>query len=301
MRSLILAHLTHAAAQTVITLAGGSTTGTLSGSVNGVGSRALFNQPFSVAVDSSGIVYVADFGNQKIRAIYPNRAVITLAGGSTTGTLPGSVNGVGSSALFNQPLGIAVDSSGIVYVADYNNHKIRAIYPNQTVITLAGGNATGTVQGSVDGVGSSALFFRARGVAVDSSGIVYVADKNNHKIRAIYPVTCLPGSYRPALTCLQCPSGTFSNSGSTSCDQCPGGHVCPAGTSSWARLNCGRGNYCPDGSGIPIPCPYQVPPSGGWGVLQVQGPAFLVETAHCLNHCFWNFTSGGDGGVLSRC
>ena len=52
-------------------------------------------------------------------------------------------------------------------------------------------------------------------------------------------------------------------------------------------------------SGAPTPCPYQVPPTGGWGALQVQGPAFLVETARCLNHCFWNFTSGD--GMLSKC
>ena len=116
---------------------------------------------------------------------------------------------------------------------------------------------------------------------------------------------CTPGTFSDAGAgnCTLCPSGTYSEQrGAISiltCQRCPGGHYCPAGTSSWARLNCGRGNYCPDGSGAPTPCPYQVPPSGGWGALQVQGPAFLVETAHCLNHCFWNFTSGD--GMLSKC
>ena len=132
-------------------------------------------------------------------------------------------------------------------------------------------------------------------------------------------LTCPAGTYSSAFgsaVCTICPSGTFSETGasnctlcfagtfssaagSSSCQQCPGGHYCPAGTSSRLRLNCGRGNYCPDSSGAPTPCPYQVPPSGGWGTLQVQGPAFLVETAHCLNHCFWNFTSGD--GMLSKC
>jgi hypothetical protein len=100
-------------------------------------------------------------------------------------------------------------------------------------------------------------------------------------------------------TLFVCPAGSFCPLGSQNASLCPGGHFCPAGTSSWANLNCGRGNYCPDGSSAPTPCPYQVPPSGGWGALQVQGPAFLVETAHCLNHCFWNFTSGD--GMLSKC
>jgi hypothetical protein len=114
------------------------------------------------------------------------------------------------------------------------------------------------------------------------------------------PCVAPMGSFCSGNVLLPCPAGTFASStGSTSCQKCPGGHFCPAGTSTWAHLNCGRGNYCPDGSGAPSPCPFQVPPTGGWGDLQVQGPAFLVETAHCLNHCFWNFTSGD--GMLSKC
>ena len=115
--------------------------------------------------------------------------------------------------------------------------------------------------------------------------------------------TCTAGFYCPAGSCSAtqaiCPPGSFCATGVVSPALCPGGHYCPAGTSSWAHLNCGTGNYCPAGSGIPTPCPYQVPPSGGWGALQVQGPAFLVETSQCLNHCFWNFTSGD--GKLSKC
>ena len=121
-------------------------------------------------------------------------------------------------------------------------------------------------------------------------------------LSSIHATLCSKGSYSNAgaSNCTLCPAGTFTfTTGSTSCQQCPGGHYCPTGTSSWASLNCGRGNYCPDGSGAPTPCPFQVPPTGGWGALQVQGPAFLVETAHCLNHCFWNFTSGD--GMLSKC
>jgi sugar lactone lactonase YvrE len=266
-----------------------------------MGSSALFNSPYGIAVDASGTVYVADSNNNNIRAILSNQTVLTLAGGFSSGNQSGSVNGMSTRALFNFPRGIAVDASGTVYVADFNNNKIRAILSNQTVITLAGGGSSGTLSGSVNGMGSSALFNSPSCVAVDTSGTVYVADYGNHKIRAIYPpVSCPPGSYIVAPSCAQCPAGTFSSAAdSPSCQQCAGGHYCPAGTSSWARLNCGRGNYCTDGSAAPTPCPFQVPPSGGWAHLQVQGPAFLVETAHCLNHCYWNFTSGD--GLLSKC
>lgn len=62
---------------------------------------------------------------------------------------------------------------------------------------------------------------------------------------------------------------------------------------------CGRGHFCPEDSYVPTPCPFQAPPGGGWGALQAQGPAFLVDTATCRNHCFWNYTSGD--GRLSKC
>jgi hypothetical protein len=148
--------------------------------------------------------------------------------------------------------------------------------------------------------GSNTIVFTVRNLLLGDGGIVVAF------INAI-ATSCAAGTFSSlvsqiplSVTCIPCTFGTYSSSnGSITCQQCPGGHYCPAGTSSWARLNCGRGNYCPDGSGAPTPCPYQVPPSGGWGALQVQGPAFLVETAHCLNHCFWNFTSGD--GMLSKC
>ena len=95
-----------------------------------------------------------------------------------------------------------------------------------------------------------------------------------------------------------CGAGTFG--AAPACAPCAEGHYCPPGTLSWARLSCGRGNFCPEGASAPTPCPIQVPPPGSWGALQVQGPAFLVETARCANHCFWNFSSG-DYGALSKC
>ena len=91
--------------------------------------------------------------------------------------------------------------------------------------------------------------------------------------------------------------------GSTSCAVCPEGHFCPPGTSSWARLNCGRGSYCPAGSAAPTPCPIEfVPvPYASWDShpLRAQGPAFLDENAACLGHCFYNIPSGD--GWLSKC
>ncbi len=179
----------------VSTLAGSAG---LSGSADGMGSAARFNEPQGVAVDSAGNVYVADTGNHTIRMITPSRVVSTLAGlaGAT-----GSTNGTGSSARFYQPEGVAVDSATNVYVADTWNHTIRKITPGGVVTTLAG---SAGISGSANGTGTAALFYQPQGVAVDNSGNVFVADTGNQVIRQITPAGVVsrlagsPGNYGSA-------------------------------------------------------------------------------------------------------
>ena len=147
------------------------------GSADGTGSAARFYYPSGVATDSSGNVYVADSSNNTIRKITPAGVVTTLAG--LAGSF-GSVDGTGSAARFNDPTGVAADSSGNVYVGDSANHTIRKITPAGVVTTLAG---LARSHGSADGTGSAARFSDPQGVATDSSGNVYVADTDNSTIR----------------------------------------------------------------------------------------------------------------------
>ncbi|MEK6152733.1 IPT/TIG domain-containing protein [Flavobacteriaceae bacterium 3-367] len=161
--------------------------GSIGGFANGTGENAQFDQPFRVAVDAGGNVYVSDTKNHKIRKITPSGVVSTLAG-----SIGGFANGTGENAQFDNPFGVAVDTEGNVYVADENNHKIRKITPNGSVSTLAG-----STQGFVDGTGTNAQFFLPSGVALDGVGNLYVADTGNHKIRKITPdgvVTTVAGS-----------------------------------------------------------------------------------------------------------
>jgi len=108
------------------------------GSADGTGTAASFYFPNSVAVDASGNVYVTDAINNLIRKITPDGTVSTLAGSGS----PGSANGTGTAASFNDPAGIAVDASGNLYVADANNNLIRKISPAGVVTTLAGNTST---------------------------------------------------------------------------------------------------------------------------------------------------------------
>ena len=168
----------------VTTLAGGNY-----GFADGTGTSALFQNPDSVAVDASGIVYVADNGNHRIRKITPAGVVTTLAGsGSAAFT-----DGAGTSASFNVPRGVAVDASGLVYVADTNNHRIRKVSATGVVTTLAGSGSGAFA----DGAGTSASFSNPWGVAVDANGAVYVGDWGNNRIRKVTSsgvVTTLAGS-----------------------------------------------------------------------------------------------------------
>lgn len=159
----------------VTRLAGGTR-----GYADGTGAAAQFNQPYGIAVDAAGNVYVADNNNNNVRKVTPSGVVTTIAG--STSTTYGYADGTGTSALFNFPCGIAVDSSGTLYVADSGNARIRKITSGGVVTTIAG---SGT-QGYADGVGTSAQFqFPANNLAVDATGNVYVSDQNNNRIRKI--------------------------------------------------------------------------------------------------------------------
>jgi len=162
----------------VTTIAGGT-----QGSEDGTNTGAQFFGPAGIALDTTGKLYVTDQLNSTVRQITPigtNWVVSTIAG--SVG-LPGSHDGTNASAEFSDPAGIAVDGSGNIFVADEANNAIREIIPsggNWIVSTIAGGS-----RGSRDGVNSSAQFFGPSGVAVDSSGRVFVADQFNNTIRFI--------------------------------------------------------------------------------------------------------------------
>jgi alpha-tubulin suppressor-like RCC1 family protein len=180
------------AAGAVTTLAG---TGTAGSADHATGSLAGFNRPTGLTVDDAGNVWVADAGNSKIRKITPAGAVSTFAGTS----LPGSTDNVtGLAAGFRNPAGVAIDEAGNVFVGDRNNHKIRKITPDGSmVITFAG---TG-IAGSKDTTAAlSASFNLPTGLAFDNTGNLWVADEGNHKIRKITAagvVTTLAGTGFP--------------------------------------------------------------------------------------------------------
>ena len=167
-----------AAATRVSTLAGSGT----SGHAEGAGNAAQFSRPAGLAL-SGDTLYVADQNNHRIRAIdlaSADKTVSTIAG-STQGYAD---HATGTNAQFNSPSGLAVSKDGsTLYVADFSNHRIRAINlasADKTVSTIAGSGASG----HANGAGAAAQFNEPLGLAIND-GTLYVADSNNHRIRAI--------------------------------------------------------------------------------------------------------------------
>jgi sugar lactone lactonase YvrE len=138
-----------------------------------------FLYPAGIAVDSAGNLYVADTGHDVIDKVTPTGVIQVFAGQSG---VPGSVDGTGSAARFNQPYGLAVDPSNNVYVADMFNDTIRKITPSGTVTTIAG---IAGVHGRQDGPGLSATFYGPWGLAIDSQGNLYTTDNGNGAVRKI--------------------------------------------------------------------------------------------------------------------
>ncbi|MAJ49918.1 MAG: hypothetical protein CL937_09490, partial [Deltaproteobacteria bacterium] len=151
----------------------------IEGSTNGQGNDALFFNPMDLAIDNSGFMYLTDQQNNLIRKIDLSGNVSTLAGNAG---VSGFENGQGTEAKFNAPYGLSVDSSGNVFVADFKNSVIRKIDSIGNVTTVAG---QAGVNGYRDGQSTEAQFNFPTDVEVDSSGNLYVADRNSHIIRKI--------------------------------------------------------------------------------------------------------------------
>ncbi|MEN8696026.1 MAG: T9SS type A sorting domain-containing protein [Bacteroidia bacterium] len=160
---------------------------------NATATQSTYRNPGGMATDADGNVYIADVANHCIRRLakYVNlgngQVASTFAGAAPTPGLPGfgtagSSDGTGTSARFDQPTDIAVDTDGNFYVTDNRNYTIRKITPAGVVTTLAG---TAKSAGTADGTGAAAKFGRPWGVAIYNSNTIVVTDPWNTNIRKI--------------------------------------------------------------------------------------------------------------------
>ncbi|HEY4246827.1 MAG TPA: matrixin family metalloprotease [Lacunisphaera sp.] len=149
------------------------------GTSDGSGTAALFNDPTGIFSTSDGTLSVTDNANATIRRITSAGVVSTLAGSTAN---RGNNDATGMAATFSSPMGIAQDTGGNLYVADATNNTVRKITSTGVVTTLAG---SAGVAGTADGSGSAARFNHPTGLTIDSSGNIYVSDSTNNTIRKI--------------------------------------------------------------------------------------------------------------------
>jgi uncharacterized protein (TIGR03437 family) len=156
--------------------------------------NATLDTPRGICFDSAGNLYIADSNNHRIRKVTPGGIMTTIAGTGTQGF--SGDNGLAVLAKLNRPLDVVVDSAGNIFFSDFNNGRVRRIAANGIITTVAGDGLFGFTGDG--GPATSATLNFPTGLAVDSSGRVYISDSQNNVVRLLTPAASNPG--RPSIS-----------------------------------------------------------------------------------------------------
>ncbi|EFC49696.1 predicted protein [Naegleria gruberi] len=158
------------------------------GGYNGDGMLAIdaqLNYPHGVASDSIGNIYISDSYNHRVRIVFTNGTISTIAGNGNSGFNKDGIQA--TSSQLNYPFGIALNGNDELFISDRSNHRVRKVSNNGIISTIAGTGSAG-YNGDVI-MATEAKLYLPHGVSVDNKGNVYIADKQNHRIRKILAST----------------------------------------------------------------------------------------------------------------
>jgi uncharacterized protein (TIGR03437 family) len=166
---------------TITTVAGTGTAG-----CSGDGAAAVdanLNFPYGLAADSSGALYIADLGNNRVRRVGPDGVIETVAGTGVAGSA--GDGGAATAAQLLAPRNLAVDPSGNLYISEFEGHRVRKVFADGHIATVAGTGVAG-LRGDGGSAIAAQLDFPA-GLALDRDGALYIADAQNQRIRKVLP------------------------------------------------------------------------------------------------------------------
>jgi sugar lactone lactonase YvrE len=163
---------------TIITVAGNGTPGFCGDA--GAATSACLQFPVSVVVDTDGNLFIADVGNQRIRKIHQG-VITTVAGNGVVGFCGDGAQA--TSACLNSPVGVAVDSGGNLFIADYGNQRVRQVSQQGIINTVAGNGSVGFCGDG--GLASNACLNGPTGLALDNNDL-FIADQGNNRVRRVH-------------------------------------------------------------------------------------------------------------------
>ncbi|MGE0131650.1 MAG: SBBP repeat-containing protein [Blastocatellales bacterium] len=152
------------------------------GGDGGPATQARLGDPFGLAADGAGNVYIADYGHNRIRKVDRNGIITTVAGNGESGF--SGDGGPATQARLNTPTAVAVDNQGNLLITDYSNHRVRRVTPNGVINTIAGG---GSIYSHDSVPATQAALSTVRDVATDTAGNIYICDTFENVIRRIKP------------------------------------------------------------------------------------------------------------------
>jgi hypothetical protein len=169
----------------IISTIAGTGTGGYSGD-GGTATAAQLQSPYQLAVDGTGNIYFADAGNNRVRKINTSGIITTVAGNGTAGYI--GDGGLATAAELNGPYGVAVDASGTLFIGDNGNNVVRKV--SGGIITTYAGDTVSGFSGDA-GPATAAELNQPSGLAIDGSGVLYIGDKGNNRVRKV-TVCALP-------------------------------------------------------------------------------------------------------------